>query len=316
MREDEARILFESAGQDAATVLCPLIQDATGEFFIYEPRPCDALEATIATAKKPGKPVKIVKWGSWYSNQFQVTEAGGATQNIYEAEGTGNAFPDGKLTFLGFEVKVYMNQDRKETGKMQGTLMLGNISTAGVQVPQGDPFFFADALMTEKGHYRVAMDIRDRFQGPTFHESATEIDFNPEDPQSCRQKINFPVGAVKNSWIGCRVTDSADKTVSSGTYRWEKNLPHSAKAQPVDFSKKAPLIGLMRINPENHTDGVYQPGENADIAVRIFSSPKITGATVLKWEMFPYSYKNPLGNGEVNGELTVTFTSPLPRGFL
>lgn len=312
LKDEEARILFESAGQDDTTVLCPLIRDAGGELFIYEPRASDALEAT--KSKKSEKNAKKPKWVSWYSNQFQVTEAGGATQNIYEAEGAGNAFPDGKLTFLGFEAKVYMNQSRKDAGKRQGVIMLGKIGTAGVMVPQGDPFFFADALITLKGHYRIAMDIRDRFQGPAFHESVTEMDFNPDDPQSCFQKIVFPVGAVKNSWIGCRVTDSAGGIVSSGTYRWEKNLPPIAqKAPATDFSKNAPAIGLMRINPENHTDGVYQPADKMEIAVRVFHSPAISGAAVLKWDIFPYSYKNSLGKGEMNITLSPPFSDTVIR---
>lgn len=306
LRDDEARVLFESAGQDETTVLCPMIRDEGGEIFIYEPRASDALEATKS---KSDKNAKKMKWASWYSNQFQVTEAGGATQNIYEAEGSGNAFPDGKLTFLGFEAKVYMNQSRKDAGKRQGVLILGKIGTAGVLVPQGDPFFFADSLMTAKGRYRIAMEIRDRFQGPTFHESFTEMDFNPDDPQSCRQKIVFPVGAVKNSWIGCRVNDENNSIVSSGTYRWEKNLPPAAqKAPPTDFSKKAPAIGLMRLNPDKHTDGIYQPTESAEILVRIFPSAKISGTAVLKWELLPYSYKNSLGKGEMSVTVNPPFS--------
>jgi len=307
MRDDEAHILFESAGQGRATVLRPLIQDAAGELFIYEQHPCDALEAK---AQPPGKLVKTAKWTSWRSNGLQVTEAGGVphcgmANGVYEVQGPGNSFPDGKLTFLGFEARISMGNNLK----IQETLMLGNIGTTGVQLPQGDPFFYAGALMTEKGHYRVAMDIRDRFQGKTFYESTSEIDFDPENPQSCRQKITFPVGAVKNSWIGCRVTDSAGKTVSSGAYRWEKNLPHTAKAPPADYSKKAPSIGLMRINPDSHTEGVYQPGENADIAVRVFSAPEIAGTTALKWELFPHrKYTNSLGKGELNVTVKAPFS--------
>ncbi|MEI8197355.1 MAG: hypothetical protein WCI73_15770, partial [Phycisphaerae bacterium] len=99
----QLRVLFDGSGIGADNSLRPLIQDETGELLSYEPH--------ALWAPKKGSIVPVDQWVKWSSRVFYASEAGGATQNIFESDGTGNgdAWPTGKLRFLGFEGRMTRN---------------------------------------------------------------------------------------------------------------------------------------------------------------------------------------------------------------
>jgi hypothetical protein len=89
----EARGVRESSRAATQVLLLPLLRDASGEQLAYVPRSQQHLRS--------GSPA----WSGWMTHSFYSTEAGGATSASYLASGgDGNSWPDGKLTFLGFEL--------------------------------------------------------------------------------------------------------------------------------------------------------------------------------------------------------------------
>jgi hypothetical protein len=258
----QLRILFDGSGIDQSDHvtppvvhgLRPLIQDETGELLSYEPH---ALWAPKTTAAVPAD-----KWVKWTSRMFYSSEAGGATQNIFDSEGgDGDAWPTGKLRFLGFEGRLIRslkpNEDPAAAVKdrYKGVFNLAKVTLGGERVPETEPAVFADMLLKKKGKARVGLQIRDGFQGIPYLEKSVELDYDPADPLSRHQEIRFDVGMVKNSWITCGVTE-ADRTASTIDFRWEKNIaPGGPSPKKVDPATPPPT-SLLRINPNTHPNGV------------------------------------------------------------
>ena len=199
LTDDQRRVLFEAAGfggkvsnPNERLSVAPLIVDEHGELLIYTPKKFPHL--------KNGGP----GWGMWMSSDFFVGEAGGATQDVFESEGgDGNAWPDGKLAFAGFQFNVR----KAEFGRREGLFHLGRLAFSGVRLPAQSPFAYADGFLSDKGSYRLAAAIRNNFQAVPIREFVRPIAFDPADIASCRQRIEFPLGPIDNYWIDYEITD-------------------------------------------------------------------------------------------------------------
>jgi len=289
---DQVRIYFESFVSIPSVSVRPLILDEKGERISYEP-----LESyTFATLKK--KPA----WQRFRSHIFQMTEAGGAAQNIYDAEGGDiNAWPDGKLRFLGFQVRVNPDVAKKDEPSRSGQIFIADVTTGAAQLDE-KAFAFADALVTDKGTYRAAFAIKAAFQGQPITEEVKEFTFDPTDAASARQKIMLPIGSLQNAWATYRISDADGKIVKEEDIRWEQDLPIGGeeKLSIVDLTKP-PVIGLVRIDPDpsrkaDVVGGVFKTGQPMEVTLRVFA-PKDGAAESLEWKLTPYMYSTSLGEG-------------------
>jgi hypothetical protein len=290
----QLRILFDGSGIGGENSLRPLIQDETGELLSYEPHALWAL--------KKGSTDPVDQWVKWSSRMFYASEAGGATQNIFDAaKGDVDAWPTGQLRFLGFEGRMTrgLNPDEDPAAvkeRRKGVFHLARVAVGGERVPDTEPAVFADMLLAKKGKARVGIQLRDEFQALPYLEKSVELDYDPADPVSRHQEIRFEVGPVKNCWIACGVTEG-DGAATNVNFRWEKNIaPGGPAPQKVDAATP-PSIGLMRINPAAHANGVYQPGEPLRVEVRVFATAAAAPAK-LGWTLTPYGYEDGLENGE------------------
>ncbi len=291
----QLRILFDGSGIGGDNLLRPLIQDEKGETISYEPH---ALWAPKTTASVPAD-----KWVKWSSRMFYASEAGGATQNIFDSlGGDGDAWPTGKLRFLGFEGRITrgINPDADlatvAKDRRQGVFHLARVEVGGARVPDSEPAVFADMLLAKKGKARVGLQLRDEFQVLPYLEKSVELDYDPADPVSRHQEIRFDVGAVRNCWIDCGVTE-AGGSASIVTFRWEKNIAPGGPAPKRVAAATPPAIGLMRINPVAHANGVYKPGEPLRVDVRVFATDA-AAPVKLTWTLTPYGYEDVLESGE------------------
>lgn len=291
----QLRILFDGSGIGADNSLRPLIQDETGEVLSYEPH---ALWAPKATATVP-----VDQWVKRSSRMFHASEAGGATQNIFESDGTGDgdAWPTGQLRFLGFEGRMKRNLKRDEDPaavkeRRKGVFNLARVEVGGERVPDTEPAVFADMLLSKKGKARVGIQIRDEFQGLPYLEKSVELDYDPADPVSRHQEIRFDVGPVRNSWIACGVTEG-DGAASTVNFRWEKNIAPGGPAPRKVDADMPPPIGLLRINPAAHANGVYKAGEPLRVEIRVFATAA-AAPVKLTWTLTPYGYEDVLESGE------------------
>lgn len=296
LAEDERRILFEAAGFGGnQPSIAPIIVDEQGERLIYSPNTFPHL--------KHGGP----GWGLWMSSDFFGGEAGGATQDVYEAEGgDGNAWPDGKLAFVGFQFNIRPPLHKPEFGRRQGIFHLGQISRGGVRLPAQPPFAYADGFLKEAGKYRLAAAIRNDFQAVPIREIERQIPFDPADIASCRQRIEFPLGPVDNYWIDYQITAEDGKVVAANGMRYQViESVDSAVPQPVDVSIP-PALGRLRINSRHPGRGVYRRGEALTVQVRVF--PKGADKLELKWKLTPWRYGTALDEGAT----TVAFADKQP----
>ncbi len=291
----QLRILFEGSGIGGDSSLRPLIQDEKGELLSYEPHALWAL--------KKGSSVPVGQWVKWSSRMFYASEAGGATQNIFDTEGgDGDSWPTGKLHFIGFEGRMTRNikpdedLDAAAKERRKGVFNLACVAAGGERVPDAEPSVFADMLLEKKGKARVGFQIRDEFQALPYLEKCVELDYDPSDPASRHQEIRFDVGPVRNSWITCGVTE-ADGSASTFTFRWEKNIaPNGTTPKKIDTATP-PAVGLMRINPAAHTNGVYKQDEPLRVDVRVFAKER-AAPVKLAWTLTPYGYEDVLEDGE------------------
>ncbi len=255
----QTRICFEALGLksdgDPSILLTPVIRDASGELLIYTPYPYPHLHAGTAN------------WSKWSSRYLYTSEAGGAAQNIYEAEGgDGNAWPDGQLTFVGFRLQIRADA----FGRKQGEVVLGSVETAGMKIAYEDPYVYADSLLTDKGDYRVASRICNEFQGKPLREFVNNLSYDPLSMQSRKQRITFPLGPDDNYWISYQITDAAGKVVAGEKMRYQAE-GNPAKTAPAALDAHSePALGYVRINPDNHTNGVYAAGEPLTVIARVF----------------------------------------------
>ena len=263
-----------------------MVVDANGEYLIYTPK------------KFPHLRNGGTGWGMWMSSDFFVGEAGGATQDVFEAEGGDrNSWPDGQLAFAGFQVSVR----RPEFGRRQGVVYLGEIAIGGVRLPARHPFAYADGFLKDKGTHRLAAAIRNDFQAVPIREIDRQINFDPEDFASRKQRIEFPLGPVDNYWIDYQITDAAGKVIAADFMRYQvTESADQTVPRPVDVTAP-PVLGYLRINCGKPGRGVYRRGEPLRVQVRVF--PKGARQLELAWQLTPWRYQDPLDQGV----RTVTF---------
>jgi hypothetical protein len=284
---EQRRILFEAKGMKkirdrmALLQLLPLVRDASGEILSYEPYPCDHL--------KEGTEL----WGRWTTRYFYGAEAGGATQNIFQAEGgDGNAWPDGALTFLGFELQIRPDKFQR----VQGTLYLNSIDFGGLRIPYAHPYAYADALLKTKGTYRLAAQIANAFQALPCAEFAQPISYDPASPRSQVQRVRFPLGPDGNYWLRYQLTDETGQVVAGDALRYDVAGNPETHPLPAVSPTAPPVLGYLRVNPEAHTQGVYAVGEPLRAVVRLF--PQGAAALTVRWRLVHYQYDTILERGE------------------
>ncbi|MFA6294063.1 MAG: beta-galactosidase, partial [Victivallales bacterium] len=284
VRLDDAqcRVIFEAAGVGGKTPMqiLPLIRDAEGEILIYTPYPYPHLLGGTEN------------WGQRTTRYFYGAEAGGATQEIFLSEGKGNAWPDGQLEFLGFEIQCRL----PKFGRQKQKLYLGEISFGGMMIPYQHPFVYADALVKEAGNYRFSAMATGSFQGPPVKEYSTDFAFNPDSQSDRRRKISIPLGPDGKYWIRYQVTNSDGSVVAAAPLRYNvDDNPDKTPLRPPALST-APVTGYARINAERHVGGIYAPSEPLAVDVRVF--PKGAQTLRLQYRLMPYAYDTEIERGE------------------
>jgi hypothetical protein len=296
---EQTRIYFEARSPETPEgfiAVRPLIEDANGERLSYVP----VKERTFAKLPKGGG------WGQWRTNVFNLTEAGGAAQELYDNEGGDlNAWPDGELRLIGFQVRVYASKDRRAEGKREGVLYIGDVATGGLELADV-PFAYADALFKTKGDMRLAFQVRAAFQGMPVEESSTTLSYDPADEASRKQKVLAPLQSSQNSWARYRANGTDGSIESEGEFRWELNRAPGGESdlKPVAPSKP-PVIGHVRINPErlknpSEVDGIYSPDEPLRVIARVFPPKGIDAKNLrLEWKLTPYAFDTELAKGSL-----------------
>ena len=288
---DIDRIIFEAAGNEFKTwstrnevvQLWPMVEDANREHLFYFPQKYPHLGSGSAS------------WSRWMTLPFHCGEAGGAAQYIYRAEGgDGNAWPDGQLSFIGFKVIVR----KASPGVKTGTVAMGEISFSKGELPPVKPFLYADSIFKRSGSYHFKGQIATAFQAVPVVEFDKEIHFDLESMDSRRQKLEFPLPEGNGDfWLKYGVSDEAGLLIASNEFRSQTaNLERICNASPVDV-RKAPEMGLMRINPERNGSGVYGAEEKPTIQVRVF--PKDGLKLELSWELLQYEFDCKMAEGTI-----------------
>lgn len=285
--EAQRRIIFEAAGLDdhhpdsnRRLLVSPVITDGKGEYLIYAPK-------RYIHLKSGG-----TGWSMWMSSDFYAGEAGGATQDVFEAEGGDrNSWPDGRLSFAGFQVGVRA----PKFGRQRGGVRLGRVLAGGLRIPVETPFAYADSFLKDKGTYRLAAAVCNEFQGVPIREIDHTLVYDPDDFASRRQRLEFPLGPDDNYWIDYQITDAAGKVVQADSMRCQvSGSPDRTPPAPVDVTK-APALGNLRVRCGGTGRGVYQRGEPLTVQARVFAK----GARQLKleWTLTPWMFAEVLDQG-------------------
>lgn len=279
---DARRVVFEAWGhqvgnwqtQDRCVQFRPLLQDAGGEWLSY------------TAVRSPHLKNGAETWARWMSSDFYAGEAGGATQDVFEAEGgDANAWPDGRLRLAGFEITVR----RPEFGRRAGRLALGEVRITGARFPYEPPFAYADSLLPKTGEYRVASTVAAAFQGPPCRESAETVVFDKDDLASGRRRIVFPLGPDGPYWISYQVTDAAGAPVAADAMRTRAiGNPDTAPLGAVDPAAP-PAMGHLRIDWGRGAAGLFSPGEPLALKARVFPKGR-TGPLSLHWELRQFRF--------------------------
>ncbi len=296
---DTERIIFESKGLSldgkdikSAVIFHPIVRDENGELFYFLPGKGANLNPIAAG------------WSAFTTAGFFTGEAGAAAQDIYTTGGTpDNSRPDGKLELLGFRLRVAQAASAAEAGSgkhpekpLKGVLYLGEILEKPFKLPFSYPYAYADAFLKEKGNYVLAVQITDEFQGTPVCEFRKKITFDPADPVSAKQKLEFPLGPDGHYWIDYQVIAEDGSTVTNGSMKYQVLAnPDRTALKPVALTE-APSTGYMRINPGDARKGVYLPSEPYKVNVRIFPQGKKN--LKLKYVLHPYYFKDVLSTSE------------------
>jgi hypothetical protein len=287
LEKKQSRIFFTAQGirqmyrrtSDSYNIF-PVIRDENGEVFTYTAYP----EAYL------GQPAKWniypKNYQRWRSNYFYTNEAGGATTDIFYAEGgDNNNWPDGELEFLGFKLQVRSKKDKQ---KLSDTITIQEISFGTKIIAEYEPYVFAGTVLSKKGKYSFGYEVRNAFQATPITEGTVNIDFDPAQLQSGFQKIAVPLGGRDNYWVRYAITDEvSQELIAHKKTRWQVEGDLGATQQKIDL-KSAPKVGYIRINPDHHSNGVYARGEAFDVIVRLFSK-KLTGDFKLDWQLLAYN---------------------------
>ncbi|MFA6292570.1 MAG: beta-galactosidase, partial [Victivallales bacterium] len=284
---NDQRILFEAKGiqtsskQGTLVLLMPLLRDANGELICYKPQSQQHLKNGTS------------KWCGWKTHSFYSTEAGGAASDSFSTSGgDNNSWPDGDLTFLGFELAV--RADKILVAK--GCVEFGGFTFAGLKMPDRDPYVYADAMLDKPGKYSVATQIFRRFQDIPVRETARTLDFDPQRASLARQKIVFELGPDDNYWIRYQIASELGEIVVTDQMRaWVEGSPAAAIPVPVNLDS-APSIGYLRINPGHPSCGVYENEKEIDLTLRAFAK-NLDGYQIL-WRLERFSFPETAGKGE------------------
>lgn len=305
---DAMRIVFAARGQDGSAesrsgtvFLRPVLEDEHGERFSYEPFPIESL--------KSGDPKS---WALWTTRPFLNSEAGGAAPNIYVASGgDGNSWPDGKLRLVGFEMRLRVMGSGREPGRKKGSLILGDVKFAPLQMQDEKPEAFVDAFLSDKGKYHAVFELSPAFQSPPIAVKTYDIDFDPADEASRSRKLSVPeADQLANSWVRYRFTDEKGQIVSDGSLRWHTDLPPGDVGTPLDLSKP-PAIGRIRLNPDRFTDGLYPEGEPIIIQARVYDGD----GSKLRWKLLTMLFDETIKEGaETIKGGNVSIPVSLPEG--
>ncbi len=287
LKDDQERVIFDASGMEIERegfyklALLPIVRDASGERLVYQPWAYPHLKSGSKN------------WSRWMSRTFYTCEAGGATQNVLEpVGGDGNGFPNGALTFIGFEVRALSDEKTR-----QGILHLGSIRIDGMLLPAAEtPFIFADSLLKEAGEYRMGFQVANRFQGLPIRDWTTQLTFDPADQKSRRQRIEIPLGPDGDYWIRYQATDAAGRVVAEDSFRQQVEGAPKAELPAAVDAKRPPSLGRMIVNPDRGGDGVYKAGDPLRVVVRVF--PKGAKSLKLAWQVQPYRFATVLDEGK------------------
>ena len=277
----EAKGLRTSARQGTVVLLMPVFRDGNGEILTYKPQSQQHLMNGSSN------------WAGWKTHSFYSTEAGGASGDSFVAVGgDGNSWPDGQLTFLGFDLVIRAS----EVIDYKGSVQLAGFAFGKYMVPYSDPYVYVDSLVKKPGHYKIASQIFRKYQDTPVREDVTEFDFDPAMPSQTGRKIFFKLGPDDNYWIRYQIIDGKGKIVASDSMRaWVENNKSAVVSSPVDLAA-APSIGYLRINPGDKNCGVFERGGKLVLAVRAF--PKKLAGYDLKWRVEYFAYPEAIDKGE------------------
>jgi len=291
LEEGNAHVVFEARGVDPgastrgaqATWLRPIIEDEAGVRFFYY--------TTAYPHLSPGQKT----WGTWMTQDFAVSEAGGAADQMYEVRGAASHHrPKGKLRFRGFELLLRgkLEQD------LRGSVAVGEISFPPSRMPYRDPFAYADSLLPAvKGVYEYGVRVSNEYQGKPLRELTGKLEYDPADVSSARQKLDIPLGLDDIYWITYQLRDEQGNPVLQKSLQYEVNGNTGAEdLQPVDPAARPPF-GVLRIDPEAKYSGVYPADKAPRIPVRVFGKPR--EKLQIRWEVSPYDFPTTLEQGEL-----------------
>ncbi len=311
LKPDEVRMVLEVLGNREAhndsrlLKVVPLIRDASGETLSYFLRPAPHLKGGTTN------------WSEWMTTTFSTAEAGGATQDIFASGGDGdaNAWPDGKLSFVGVDILIR----RDVFGRQAGRIALGTIRTAGTRMPYQQPFAFADGFLSRKGDYTFAVSVSGEFQGAPLREFTKTVAYDPDSLASRKQRLEIPLGPNGDYWMTYQITDAAGAVVENRFMRTRvEDNPDATALSPVPVTQ-APAIGYVRVNPDRPAKGVYPSTGPMAVAVRVFA--KGAAELSVEWRLCPYAFDATVqrGSSAVSfasapyRDLTLALTPPAGR---
>lgn len=302
LNPESSRILFEAFGhevkswntRDEMIQIWPVIRDESGERLSYIPQKYPHLYQ--------GKPT----WAAWMSPSFFSGEAGGATHEIYTAEGGDrNAWPDGRLEFIGFKIVVQTNKPQLPK---TGCVMIGKIRIAEKRLPVEAPYFYADSICRDKGAFRFTGSISRGFQAPPVAEFSRTILFDPDDPASRRQRIELPIPPGNGDfWGEWMFTDEKGVRIAGNSFRHQTTLADfDCTAKPLP-AKGAPAIGCLRINPDR--SAVYERDETPVLRFTVW--PRGNRQLRIRTELLSYQYADVFETKDFQAD----FSGTEPRTF-
>ena len=287
---DARRIVFElkgtPSGGGVAATLNPIVEDSDGERFVYSYRTAPHFAGSGAC------------WTRFTTPDFYAGEAGAASQDVYELDGDGVDFaPDGELRLVGFRVSA--RRMSGDASRCSGTFFLGAWYAAGVSLPGGTPYAYADAVFPPEGRFTAACSVVDRFQGLPVAEWTETREFDAGSPSyeaERLRRVEF-APAAPGSTVCVSVLDEGGAVVLRRT--WRNDAPGPAKGVPARVSADSkPVGGVMRIGPCEESCGVRERGDSRPIEVRLF--PSDGERLDVSWAVLPCVCTNVLYSGEAS----------------
>lgn len=284
---NQKRVLFEARGMHLyergprGVLLLPLFRDKNGEELVYTPVNHEQLGGGRG------------KWMAYKTHSLYSTEAGGAATDSYLARGgDGNAWPDGQITFLGFELTIQTKAETIERGEID----FGGFALGGERMPDQDPYFFADAFLSGPGEYRIGLQVRRAFQDAPLREELKTIHFDPKKPSSALQKIFIELGPRGNYWINYQITAADGKIVANEQLRaWVEDGTATSTPKTLVDLKTPPATSYLRINPGRPGNGVYRRDAKPELNIRAFS--KGNSSYQVSWRVERYAFPELVAEG-------------------